>query len=199
MFLVCRALSFPFVCWLKVVRLSIVWQNSNVYSFNGFMFTGVLFKDWNAIVSQASGKSRKMSRISKPRPGERGNMPSYDNRIRTSNKLETELRWVYNNRNLLLPPKTVGFPWNKSERELELAINPDLGCKLHKTGIRLPEKTTTQKFLRVCVRVCVCTHVRARSKVRNHTHTHTHTHLSLIHIWRCRRDVLCRSRWAPDH
>ena len=27
----------------------------------------------------------------------------------------------------------------------------------------------------------------------------THTHLSLIHIWRCRRDVLCRSRWSPYH
>ena len=24
-------------------------------------------------------------------------------------------------------------------------------------------------------------------------------HLSLIHIWRCRRDVLCRSRWSPYH
>ena len=23
--------------------------------------------------------------------------------------------------------------------------------------------------------------------------------LSLIHIWRCRRDVLCRSRWSPYH
>ena len=24
-------------------------------------------------------------------------------------------------------------------------------------------------------------------------------YLSLIHIWRCRRDVLCRSRWSPYH
>ena len=23
--------------------------------------------------------------------------------------------------------------------------------------------------------------------------------LSLIHIWRCRRSTLCRSRWSPDH
>ena len=30
----------------------------------------------------------------------------------------------------------------------------------------------------VCVCVCVCV-------------------LSLIYIWRCRRDVLCRSRWSP--
>ena len=27
----------------------------------------------------------------------------------------------------------------------------------------------------------------------------THTHLSLIHIWRCRRSTLCRSRWSPYH
>ena len=24
-------------------------------------------------------------------------------------------------------------------------------------------------------------------------------HLSLIHIWRCRRSTLCRSRWSPYH
>ena len=29
-------------------------------------------------------------------------------------------------------------------------------------------------------------------------HTQVHV-LSLIHIWRCRRDVLCRSRWSPYH
>ena len=27
----------------------------------------------------------------------------------------------------------------------------------------------------------------------------THLHLSLIHIWRCRRLLTCRSRWSPDH
>ena len=32
-----------------------------------------------------------------------------------------------------------------------------------------------------------------------HTREHTGTHLSLIHIWRCRRYSLCRSRWAPYH
>ena len=32
-----------------------------------------------------------------------------------------------------------------------------------------------------------------------HVHTHTRTHLSLIHIWRCRRSTLCRSRWSPYH
>ena len=26
-----------------------------------------------------------------------------------------------------------------------------------------------------------------------------HTDLSLIHIWRCRRSTLCRSRWSPYH
>ena len=49
-----------------------------------------------------------------------------------------------------------------------------------------------------------------------HKHTHIHTlllyipkpttyhhylyiYLSLIHIWRCRRSTLCRSRWSPYH
>ena len=27
----------------------------------------------------------------------------------------------------------------------------------------------------------------------------TSTYLSLIHIWRCRRSTLCRSRWSPYH
>ena len=27
----------------------------------------------------------------------------------------------------------------------------------------------------------------------------TPLHLSLIHIWRCRRSTLCRSRWSPYH
>ena len=28
---------------------------------------------------------------------------------------------------------------------------------------------------------------------------HTGRNLSLIHIWRCRRSTLCRSRWSPYH
>ena len=31
------------------------------------------------------------------------------------------------------------------------------------------------------------------------TSTASFVDLSLIHIWRCRRDVLCRSRWSPYH
>ena len=27
----------------------------------------------------------------------------------------------------------------------------------------------------------------------------SHINLSLIHIWRCRRSTLCRSRWSPYH
>ena len=34
---------------------------------------------------------------------------------------------------------------------------------------------------------------------RERIHTHTHKHLSLIHIWRCRRVTVCRSRWSPYH
>ena len=33
----------------------------------------------------------------------------------------------------------------------------------------------------------------------SHKHKHTHAHLSLIHIWRCRRVTVCRSRWSPYH
>ena len=40
---------------------------------------------------------------------------------------------------------------------------------------------------------------------QSHCDTQTHRHwntlllLSLIHIWRCRRSTLCRSRWSPYH
>ena len=30
-------------------------------------------------------------------------------------------------------------------------------------------------------------------------HLHKSIDLSLIHIWRCRRSTLCRSRWSPYH
>ena len=40
-----------------------------------------------------------------------------------------------------------------------------------------------------------CSH---KTRPRTHAHTHTHT-LSLIHIWRCRRLLRCRSRWSPYH
>ena len=43
------------------------------------------------------------------------------------------------------------------------------------------------------------THTHTHTNTHTHTYIHTHTHLSLIHIWRCRRDVLCRSRWSPYH
>ena len=32
-----------------------------------------------------------------------------------------------------------------------------------------------------------------------YTYKHTCRYLSLIHIWRCRRSTLCRSRWSPYH
>ena len=34
--------------------------------------------------------------------------------------------------------------------------------------------------------------------VENFTHDHSQS-LSLIHIWRCRRYAVCRSRWSPYH
>ena len=53
---------------------------------------------------------------------------------------------------------------------------------------------------RVCNRLYQIIHI-------NYTHKHIHTSkfisyyvmLSLIHIWRCRRSTLCRSRWSPYH
>ena len=35
--------------------------------------------------------------------------------------------------------------------------------------------------------------------VGRHSERHTGSVLSLIHIWRCRRSTLCRSRWSPYH
>ena len=39
-----------------------------------------------------------------------------------------------------------------------------------------------------------------RVHYKNSQHWHqSHEYLSLIHIWRCRRSTLCRSRWSPYH
>ena len=42
-----------------------------------------------------------------------------------------------------------------------------------------------------------------RSIIRDNIHSYLITvyrlYLSLIHIWRCRRSTLCRSRWSPYH
>ena len=41
-----------------------------------------------------------------------------------------------------------------------------------------------------------------RPNTPNHVNTQHNFHLlalSLIHIWRCRRSTLCRSRWSPYH
>ena len=38
-----------------------------------------------------------------------------------------------------------------------------------------------------------------QATIRTSTHSRQFTDLSLIHIWRCRRSTLCRSRWSPYH
>ena len=51
--------------------------------------------------------------------------------------------------------------------------------------------------------ISLCTHTHSLSALHSTSHLHPvhytmHT-LSLIHIWRCRRSTLCRSRWSPYH
>ena len=41
--------------------------------------------------------------------------------------------------------------------------------------------------------------VRTSQREKNFLQISTHLELSLIHIWRCRRSTLCRSRGSPDH
>ena len=43
------------------------------------------------------------------------------------------------------------------------------------------------------------TQLHAHTACQPPPYTDTYIHLSLIHIWRCRRWTLCRSRWSPYH
>ena len=72
---------------------------------------------------------------------------------------------------------------------------------MHNSISQLPLQIKILHRMRVSViaRTHARTHTRTHTHTHAHTHTHIRTHLSLIHIWRCRRDVLCRSRWSPDH
>ena len=47
--------------------------------------------------------------------------------------------------------------------------------------------------------LCVYSRCCVVSRIHAFTHWTTVTDLSLIHIWRCRRSTLCRSRWSPYH
>ena len=58
----------------------------------------------------------------------------------------------------------------------------------------------------VCVRACVCVCVRSCVRARVCVRACVRACvcvcvcvLSLIHIWRCRRVLRCRSRWSPYH
>ena len=78
---------------------------------------------------------------------------------------------------------------------------------------KLAMMTKSKDTIRYCINCCWSTMISARiapswrlvvswlatTYTHTHTHTHTHTYLSLIHIWRCRRSTLCRSRWSPYH
>ena len=49
----------------------------------------------------------------------------------------------------------------------------------------------------ISVFVTLSTVFHSINSPNNSPFSHSVLILSLIHIWRCRRDVLCRSRWAP--
>ena len=69
--------------------------------------------------------------------------------------------------------------------------------------------THTDTYTHICLpQTYIYVYTHTHTQTLTHTHvslkhtymcTHTHTHLSLIHIWRCRRVLRCRSRWSPYH
>ena len=61
---------------------------------------------------------------------------------------------------------------------------------------------TSKQVARYGVRneVHICYPQRCRAVASSRTGLlYTFINLSLIHIWRCRRSTLCRSRWSPYH
>ena len=75
----------------------------------------------------------------------------------------------------------------------ELLIKISRAAALSNTWAR--ESCTTQRihFCFICRSFLVSVHLLWIFS------TLSLTHLSLIHIWRCRRSTLCRSRWSPYH
>ena len=58
------------------------------------------------------------------------------------------------------------------------------------------------KMAKNCNDVCVrsdSTNIITNRIEENVMNIRTNIRLSLIHIWRCRRSTLCRSRWSPYH
>ena len=67
-------------------------------------------------------------------------------------------------------------------------------CVVDKLHTHTHTHTYTYRFLSGCEEV----EHRTSQLVQPHNFPQ-HRNLSLIHIWRCRRSTLCRSRWSPYH
>ena len=71
---------------------------------------------------------------------------------------------------------------------LELLTLMEMNC--NKLARKL--QYSSLMFDRFFVRIAVKCQLKLRTKI-------LYKNLSLIHIWRCRRSTLCRSRWSPYH
>ena len=57
-----------------------------------------------------------------------------------------------------------------------------------------------EQDIAVILAIDLCTRIHEDESLKWHPlFRHGDWHLSLIHIWRCRRSTLCRSRWSPYH
>ena len=61
-------------------------------------------------------------------------------------------------------------------------------------------KQSSRDFSAKCQKLSICA-IKRITKLLTELHVTLFTQLilSLIHIWRCRRSTLCRSRWSPYH
>ena len=68
---------------------------------------------------------------------------------------------------------------------------------------RTPDRSCRQPWSPAGCPHCSCVHGRCilpdRGCVPAYRERGVRLHLSLIHIWRCRRRLRCRSRWSPYH
>ena len=134
----------------------------------------------------------------------------------------TEAKWVValkidnsytkregNNNHFIRTPSCLNSEWSLSEVNMFL---PPLGggifsstkCLLYPFPVSRP--ITWRYYLREIrpVRFLIRTHGHIKVKWKTQMWiwlyiSMSHQSLSLIHIWRCRRWTLCRSRWAPYH
>ena len=101
--------------------------------------------------------------------------------------------------------KALSFATGKSAYAFELTGPLTYSHRLH--VLDWISQETTASFQRQWLKQPRCLklkHLLAYVKELNkdhflYEHNRTIMSLSLIHIWRCRRSTLCRSRWSPYH